>query len=75
MFKEYLQVFYLGYQNLGDLYIFALPLDTSLCKQSYIIVQIKRFSRKNSELSTQDTQQGYSICTQMNESQQRKPVV
>ena len=27
--KEYLQVFYLEYQNLGDLYIFALLLDTS----------------------------------------------
>ena len=74
MFEEYLQVFYLGYQNLGDLHIFALPLDNNLCKQSYIIVPIKRFSRKKFELSTQDTQQGYSICPQMNESQQRKPV-
>ena len=27
--KEYLQVFYLEYQNLGDLYIFTLLLDTS----------------------------------------------
>ena len=54
MFEEYVQDFYLEYQNLGDLYIFALLL---VNVNRVYIVPIKRFSRIKPELSTQETQQ------------------
>ena len=38
-------------------------------------MSIKRLSGKTSDLSTQETQEVVAICPQMNERQQRKPVI
>ena len=45
--EKYLQVFLnLGYQNLEDLDIFSVPLDTIQCRQSLYIVPIESLRKK-----------------------------
>ena len=56
------------------MYIFALLLDTSLCKQSYILYQSKDLVEKNLNYLFRTLNRS-SICPQMNERQQRKPVI